>query len=135
MLILIFVCLFCCLRFRRPPRGTRTDTLFPYSTFFRSAAGLELECDNPRDGPQNVLVRPEAIQLSPKGAAPATGAVKHGRIEDLTYLGPTVDVLVRLATHDLLTVRVDSMWMDGAGIRRDTDVLVTIPSGAVTIIG
>src|SRR3546814_5862257 len=28
---------------RRPPRSTRTDTLFPYTTLFRSAS--------PRDGP------------------------------------------------------------------------------------
>src|SRR3546814_13220488 len=26
---------------RRPPRSTRTDTLFPYTTRFRSAEGLE----------------------------------------------------------------------------------------------
>src|SRR3546814_18131415 len=26
-----------CLRRRRPPRSTRTDTLFPYTTLFRSA--------------------------------------------------------------------------------------------------
>src|SRR3546814_1299719 len=25
---------------RRPPRSTRTDTLFPYTTLFRSVAGL-----------------------------------------------------------------------------------------------
>src|SRR3546814_1586951 len=25
---------------RRPPRSTRTDTLFPYTTLFRSAAGV-----------------------------------------------------------------------------------------------
>src|SRR3546814_8961632 len=32
-------CLFCCcffLMIRRPPRSTRTDTLFPYTTLFRS---------------------------------------------------------------------------------------------------
>src|SRR3546814_1156271 len=29
------------LRIRRPPRSTRTDTLFPYTTLFRSAAVLE----------------------------------------------------------------------------------------------
>src|SRR3546814_6913339 len=28
--------LFCCLMIRRPPRSTRTDTLFPYTTLFRS---------------------------------------------------------------------------------------------------
>src|SRR3546814_19556844 len=26
---------------RRPPRSTRTDTLFPYTTLFRSNAGVE----------------------------------------------------------------------------------------------
>src|SRR3546814_14375158 len=29
--------LFCVLMIRRPPRSTRTDTLFPYTTLFRSA--------------------------------------------------------------------------------------------------
>src|SRR3546814_1443393 len=28
---------------RRPPRSTRTDTLFPYTTLFRSLAGIEPE--------------------------------------------------------------------------------------------
>src|SRR3546814_15396888 len=28
------------LRIRRPPRSTRTDTLFPYTTLFRSGFGL-----------------------------------------------------------------------------------------------
>src|SRR3546814_9983354 len=27
---------FCCLMIRRPPRSTRTDTLYPYTTLFRS---------------------------------------------------------------------------------------------------
>src|SRR3546814_9577842 len=31
---------FFCLMIRRPPRSTRTDTLFPYTTLFRSRAGL-----------------------------------------------------------------------------------------------
>src|SRR3546814_20636039 len=30
------VCLFVCLMIRRPPRSTHTDTLFPYTTLFRS---------------------------------------------------------------------------------------------------
>src|SRR3546814_10427704 len=29
---------------RRPPRSTRTDTLFPYTTLFRSARGGEPPC-------------------------------------------------------------------------------------------
>src|SRR3546814_15637739 len=31
---------------RRPPRSTRTDTLFPYTTLFRSAEGLENYCNH-----------------------------------------------------------------------------------------
>src|SRR3546814_7075968 len=38
---------------RRPPRSTRTDTLFPYTTLFRSTAGLLLvgvgDLDRPRE--------------------------------------------------------------------------------------
>src|SRR3546814_2479887 len=34
---LVFCCFF--LSIRRPPRSTRTDTLFPYTTLFRSAGG------------------------------------------------------------------------------------------------
>src|SRR3546814_14480639 len=35
MLILVLLLIFC-LMLRRPPRSTRTDTLFPYTTLFRS---------------------------------------------------------------------------------------------------
>src|SRR3546814_16515783 len=35
------MCFFFCLMIRRPPRSTRTDTLFPYTTLFRSAAKVE----------------------------------------------------------------------------------------------
>src|SRR3546814_15398493 len=34
---LLFCCVFFFLMIRRPPRSTRTDTLFPYTTLFRSA--------------------------------------------------------------------------------------------------
>src|SRR3546814_12793524 len=32
----VVMALFFCLMIRRPPRSTRTDTLFPYTTLFRS---------------------------------------------------------------------------------------------------
>src|SRR3546814_12585890 len=35
---LVFICFFF-LMLRRPPRSTRTDTLFPYTTLFRSILG------------------------------------------------------------------------------------------------
>src|SRR3546814_20333481 len=37
--------LFCCLMIRRPPRSTRTDTLFPYTTLFRSVTLDDAEID------------------------------------------------------------------------------------------
>src|SRR3546814_2840652 len=33
---------------RRPPRSTRTDTLFPYTTLFRSDGALQLRLDGDR---------------------------------------------------------------------------------------
>src|SRR3546814_13470307 len=41
---------------RRPPRSTRTDTLFPYTTLFRSAEPLYPHHD--REGLLPVLARP-----------------------------------------------------------------------------
>src|SRR3546814_16593471 len=37
---------FFCLIIRRPPRSTRTDTLFPYTTLFRSGMGTNFICLN-----------------------------------------------------------------------------------------
>src|SRR3546814_12171615 len=39
---MVCVYLFFFLRQRRPPRSTRTDTLFPYTTLFRSPHGVFL---------------------------------------------------------------------------------------------
>src|SRR3546814_12107884 len=41
-MFLQFVCLFFFLMIRRPPRSTRTDTLFPYTTLFRSCRPASL---------------------------------------------------------------------------------------------
>src|SRR3546814_8331964 len=38
---------------RRPPRSTRTDTLFPYTTLFRSAADPSLHARGPADRRRN----------------------------------------------------------------------------------
>src|SRR3546814_1277068 len=39
---------FFCVMIRRPPRSTRTDTLFPYTTLFRSER-IERRCSRERD--------------------------------------------------------------------------------------
>src|SRR3546814_13966094 len=43
MLILLVCVFFFFLMIRRPPRSTRTDTLFPYTTLFRSSFSSSLE--------------------------------------------------------------------------------------------
>src|SRR3546814_1473784 len=43
------------LMIRRPPRSTRTDTLFPYTTLFRSTDVVEKGGPVP-DGPDNIAV-------------------------------------------------------------------------------
>src|SRR3546814_7996608 len=48
---------------RRPPRSTRTDTLFPYTTLFRS-----------HDKPMAQSPAPGAALFTPKGEAAETGA-------------------------------------------------------------
>src|SRR3546814_15112829 len=53
------------LMIRRPPRSTRTDTLFPYTTLFRSAAPA---------GGQTVFVKGAPEQLLAMCAAEATEA-------------------------------------------------------------
>src|SRR3546814_9933427 len=52
----MFVCTLCGIRLffflmiRRPPRSTRTDTLFPYTTLFRSLTKTSMACRNRASG-------------------------------------------------------------------------------------
>src|SRR3546814_2156671 len=63
---------------RRPPRSTRTDTLFPYTTLFRSgpqgAVAGNRRRDRPRAGPGR----------SPKNASPDGAKRRSGRSEEHT---------------------------------------------------
>src|SRR3546814_1108363 len=61
------------LRLRRPPRSTRTDTLFPYTTLFRSANQLDYGL-LPRNGGLNQRDRPNLCH-SERG--PGFGGVRR----------------------------------------------------------
>src|SRR3546814_4727139 len=52
---------------RRPPRSTRTDTLFPYTTLVRS-----------RPGARPLRPCPAAMELAPGGARDLTGHRRQG---------------------------------------------------------
>src|SRR3546814_4310016 len=60
---------------RRPPRSTRTDTLFPYTTLFRSRyfPGVANHCA----GIANPQARPEPVQRSLSDAYVHVAAVRH----------------------------------------------------------
>src|SRR3546814_17114528 len=60
---------------RRPPRSTRTDTLFPYTTLFRSAVG---------DG---ALVHPRAEDGADGGPDLVLGILREGLAGLLQHLG------------------------------------------------
>src|SRR3546814_14900875 len=76
------------LMIRRPPISTRTDTLFPYTTLFRSDAlspGRAVHCGTPRNGgrahPPNDNNRGSAARRDPAATIPARSApaLRSGR--------------------------------------------------------
>src|SRR3546814_3341237 len=76
---------------RRPPRSTRTDTLFPYTTLFRSRHGVDLKRGN-------VLM--SVILFSAAAAAAAASAgmepvitVTAGREQELSSAADALTVL------------------------------------------
>src|SRR3546814_5337444 len=65
---------------RRPPRSTRTDTLFPYTTLFRSTVprGLEFS-EGAAGGPQEAVAPARPGHLGDSRPAPALHAFEaHG---------------------------------------------------------
>src|SRR3546814_11332215 len=73
-----FFLIFFFLMIRRPPRSTRTDTLFPYTTLFRSVAA-------PAAGDADLLRRPGGLlQQQHAPPAPASLDCSHERSEEHT---------------------------------------------------
>src|SRR3546814_14018512 len=81
------MCMLCCSMFfflmiRRPPRSTRTDTLFPYTTLFRSVGRhggvvghvLRLERPHAQAAPREDAAEPGGEQ---RLADVGTGALEH----------------------------------------------------------
>src|SRR3546814_12652155 len=79
---------------RRPPRSTRTDTLFPYTTLFRSLARLNAQIGARSD---------EAVEESWRETAEALSAAQAR----VAAFEQEVAVLTRLA-HALETARSDA---------------------------
>src|SRR3546814_358587 len=92
----VYLVLFFFLMIRRPPRSTRTDTLFPYTTLFRSiqAAQARIAIVARMQRAQNVRLAERQEPIARLTAAlqmlsrrpPATALVQPGSISDLVHL-------------------------------------------------
>ncbi|MFZ4407135.1 MAG: TOBE domain-containing protein, partial [Paracraurococcus sp.] len=88
---------------------------------FETAGGLRIACrETPGTGPATLALRPEAIGLDP---APETANRLAGEIEFLSYLGPLLELHVRLSAADRVVVHVPNH----AGLRAPA------PGEAVTL--
>src|SRR3546814_3710918 len=69
---------------RRPPRSTRTDTLFPYTTLFRSARGGSRRCRKARRGGARKARSRAREDRWTGGGARRLAAVRRARSEEHT---------------------------------------------------
>src|SRR3546814_1998586 len=86
---------------RRPPRSTRTDTLFPYPTLFRSGQGLQPEQLDPPPGPGPPQIGEHPHRLEHLGVAQAAldEAVDADRMAVRLLQRPARRQLVRSEEH------------------------------------
>src|SRR3546814_18636432 len=78
MSVFSFCYIFFFLMIRRPPRSTRTDTLFPYTTLFRSLVerGDAVTCSPPL--PVRADLPDDGVPCGkPVGAVPSVPSVRH----------------------------------------------------------
>src|SRR3546814_13711138 len=96
---------------RLPPRSTRTDTLFPYPTLFRSDAELVIR----RGSAPKMLATIAAERAS---ALIVPGVARYNSIGDY-FLGTAVDHIIRTAAQPVLVVRRPVTGVVGRGAGRE----------------
>src|SRR3546814_9632039 len=120
------------LMIRRPPRSTRTDTLFPYTTLFRSRRIIRQHRPRDRLAPQSLLKRVKACCAALRPALVAAAhqqfAVQHsGYVERRDDLRETCrNIVARARIEPRLTTGMDDLHADAVpfplgGIVRPVD--------------
>src|SRR3546814_20697553 len=102
LLVLFSLCMFVFLMIRRPPRSTRTDTLFPYTTLFRSVVGVGGVVD--RGGILRAVQRP-VHHVVAFGAVLAAHVLHHA---DVAVLDDDVGDVVVALQGDRKSTRLNS---------------------------
>src|SRR3546814_15435725 len=82
LMIFLYIFYFFFLMIRRPPRSTRTDTLFPYTTLFRSIPNGDTVDRNAR-----FFQDRELRCFGSAGHAPAREYIKQARLALLEFRG------------------------------------------------
>src|SRR3546814_15502106 len=110
---------------RRPPRSTRTDTLFPYTTLFRS----DLSLDGERMKNLTFIaaafalsiapaMAQEAPQISKRAAIYSADGTKIGRVEKITKGADGKPKSVRIIYRGkFLTSQAASLSAEGNGLK------------------
>jgi spermidine/putrescine ABC transporter ATP-binding subunit len=84
------------------------------------AGSARVACAEPPQGEVKILIRPERLKLASPDSAPAAATAWRGAITRLTYLGPRIEVALRLADGtDLLAHVVNeggAGWQEGAQV-------------------
>src|SRR3546814_10018483 len=115
---------------RRPPRSTRTDTLFPYTTLFRSDAGEGAERDRRVDVLQVVLAGAEDSDRLAR--VPLAADARH---LDLAQPGEVLAGQAFGVPHDLLgQADGDPLAAVDAGARAHVDQVVGAPEGVLVVL-
>src|SRR3546814_18730724 len=101
---------------RRPPRSTRTDTLFPYTTLFRSLLVLEAAFQKNLDNPS-----PWAGEYQRRGGRFFTDNSNFSVIQemqDALYDSPIVDAMAALMGTDQVWLYYDQIFFkEGEAVR------------------
>src|SRR3546814_14602699 len=109
--------------FGRPPRSTRTDTLVPYTTLFRSYAGLDVQPELiVEDDTRRVELHRKALGVV--GAIVPWNApvfIAANKIAPALAAGNTI-VVKTAPTTPLTTLRLGELWADA------------VPPGVVNIL-
>src|SRR3546814_15390416 len=103
---------------RRPPRSTRTDTLFPYTTLFRSS-GIEPLTAAAEEAQRQLRQTFTNLTFEDFGPAPVRGriyqAIAGGRV---IYFAPESQHLLFAAIYDKNGVNLTALTQDASARKR-----------------